>query len=576
MWWSMWKIEDRQVKLKKIPYGLSDFKRIKTENWYYIDKTKFIETIEEEQSFLFFLRPRRFGKSLLLAMLEAYYDVYYASEFDEIFKETYILDNPTEQKNSYYIMKFDFSAVDITDYKNSFKNHIEIVLKSFILKYSLDFEIDKNNPIDNLEALLNHCKRDKLPLYILIDEYDNFVNKLLVSDMHSYEGLVTDKEAFYKEFFTMLKVGTSGNDSPIRKMFFTGVSPLALFDVTSGSNIGVNVSAKYTLNDVVGVTKTELKEMIAYYGLEAEQEAIIKRCDTWYNSYRFSEDVKHTIYNSDMILYYLKSLIYDHKEPTELIDVNVRTDYSKLKYLVYTNKKLNGNFDLLNQLIQDEHVTLTNIKENFSAFEMLESENFSSFLYALGFVTIEKYRSSLSLKIPNQTIKKIVADFIYSAYKNIDFNIKLQKFNNYLSDFAYEKDLEVFRYLNEEVKAQSCIRDYIDGENFIKGFLVAYFSLNPFYEVKTEFEVTKGFVDILLNPISSEIPYGGVIELKYIAKSKYTEKLKEQKIAEAKEQLQRYDITTVPNLRDKPFVKIVLLYVGWELVWCEELEYKGV
>jgi len=560
------------MKLKKIPYGLSDFKRVKIENYYYIDKTKFIEEVEEEANFLFFLRPRRFGKSLTINMLIAYYDIDYKDEFEEIFKDTYILNNPTPEKSRYYIMKFDFSAVDITDYKNSFRVNLIITINNFIEKYGLDIVFEDSNPINRLNQLLSKCKNLNLPLYIFIDEYDNFVNKLLVSDMSSYEGLVTDKEAFYKEFFTMLKVGTSYNDSAIRKMFFTGVSSLALFDVTSGSNIGVNASSSYGLNDLVGVTKSELNEMIEYYGLDTQKEQIIKRCDEWYNSYRFNKDIEDTIYNSDMILYYLKSLIYYKKEPDELIDVNVRTDYSKLKYLVYTNKRLNGNFDLLNKLIQNEKVTITNIKDNFSAFEMLESENFSSFLYSLGFVTIEKYRTSLILKIPNQTIKKIVADFIYSAYKDIQFNIKLQKFNNHLSDFAYEKDLEVFRYLNEEVKAQSTIRDYIDGENFIKGFLVAYLSLNPFYEVKTELEVTKGFIDILLNPISPEIPYGGVIELKYIPKSKYTDKLKEIKIAEAKEQLERYDITTIPNLRDKPFVKIILVYMGWELVYCEELE----
>jgi len=559
------------MKPKKIPYGLSDFKRIQTENWYYIDKTKYIEEIETEASFLFFLRPRRFGKSLTIAMLEAYYDVYYKSQFDDIFKDTYILEHPTEEKSKYHILKFDFSAVDITDYQNSFKNHIEIILDSFIKKYSISLELDKNNPIDNLAYLLNYCKFNNLLVYILIDEYDNFVNKLLVSDMNSYENIVTDKEAFYKEFFTMLKVGTSGNDSAIRKMFFTGVSPLALFDVTSGSNIGANVSSSYNLNALVGVTKDELKEMISYYGLDEQQEKIINRCDEWYNSYRFNEDVEETIYNSDMILYYLKSIIYKKQEPKELIDVNVRTDYSKLKYLVYTNKRLNGNFDLLNQLIQNEKVTITHIKDNFSAFEMLETENFQSFLFALGFVTITPYRAGLNISIPNQTIQKIVADFIYSAYKDIDFTIQLQKFNNHILDFAYEKDLELFRYLNEEVKAQSCIRDYIDGENFIKGFLIAYLSLNPYYEVRSEFEINKGYSDITLNPIKKEIPYGAIIELKYIPKNKYTENLKNQKIKEAKEQLIQYDPKMVNSLAKVEFVKIVLVYMGWELVYCEEV-----
>ncbi len=506
------------MKKRKIPYGLSDFKRVKTENYYYIDKTEFISKVEDEASFLFFLRPRRFGKSLTIAMLEAYYDVYYKSQFNEIFKNTYALDNPTEYKSSFYILRFDFSAVDITDYKQSFTNNINLKIESFINKYKIDFEMNFDNPIDNMSRLLIYCSQNSMPIYILIDEYDNFVNKLLVSDMKSYEGLVTDKEAFYKEFFTILKVGTSGNDSAIKKMFFTGVSPLALFDVTSGSNIGKNISLDESFNDMVGVTKDELKQMITYYNLQDKSDMIINRCDEWYNSYRFNEYVEHTIYNSNMILYYLDSMIRKDKEPRDLIDVNIRTDYSKLKYLVYTNKKLNGNFDLLNQLIQNEKVTIDNIKSNFSAFEMLEISNFKSFLFSLGFLTMEKDIFKIKLSIPNQTIKKIVAEFIQSAYKNIDFNVRIDDFNNHLSEFAINKDLEVFRYLNQEAKAQSCIRDYIDGENFIKGFLVAYLSLNQYYEVKTEFEVTKGFVDILLNPILEEISYGAVIELKYIPK----------------------------------------------------------
>jgi len=232
------------MKLKKIPYGLSDFKRIKTENWYYIDKTKYIEEVENESSFLFFLRPRRFGKSLVLNMLLAYYDIYYKSQFNDIFKDTYILDNPTEEKSRYYCMKFDFSAVDVTDYKNSFKHNLFETIKEFIGKYKIDFDIqDYKNPIDALNTIFNICKRFSYPIYIFIDEYDNFVNKLFVSSLNDYKGLVTDREAFYKEFFTMLKVGTSDNDSAIRKMFITGVSPLALFDVTSGNNIGSNVSS---------------------------------------------------------------------------------------------------------------------------------------------------------------------------------------------------------------------------------------------------------------------------------------------------------------------------------------------
>ncbi|SFV57668.1 hypothetical protein MNB_SV-12-1414 [hydrothermal vent metagenome] len=254
----------------------------------------------------------------------------------------------------------------------------------------------------------------------------------------------------------------------------------------------------------------------------------------------------------------------------------MRTDYSKLRYLVYTNKKLNGNFDLINRLIRDDKVVISEIKDNFSAFEMLEEENFASFLFALGFVTLEKYRAAIKLKIPNQTIKKIVADFMHYAFKDMDFNLHLQHFNNYLADFGYEKDLQVFHYLNEQTDSQSVIRDYIDGEGFIKGFLTAYLSLNPYYEVKTEKEVTKGFVDILLNPIKDEIVYGAVIEIKYIPKNKFDDNLLKEKIEDAKEQLDRYNISKVKNLQKKEFVKIILVYKAWELVYCEEYKISQV
>ena len=546
----------------KLPYGLSDFKRVRTENWYYIDKTNFIEKIENEQSFLFFLRPRRFGKSLTISMLEAYYDIYYKEQFDEIFKDTYVINNLTPLKSSFYTLKFDFSAVDITDYESSFRNHILLRMNDFCDRYNIKI-IDIENPISRLESLFIHCNKNNLPIYILIDEYDNFVTKLLVSDIEAYKNIVTSKNAIYKEFFTMLKVGTSG---AIKKMFFTGVSPLALYDVTSGSNIGKNISLKEDFNDMVGVTKDELKQMISFYGLEEKKERIINRCNEWYNSYRFHKDVKHTIYNSDMILYYFDNIIRTHQEPDDLIDVNVRTDYSKLKFLVYTNKKLNGNFEMLNKLILGEDVITTKIKDNFSAFELANEDNFKSFIYSLGFVTIEKYRIALKLKIPNQTLKKLLSEFIDYAYKDFsDHNMKVETLNNSLLDLAYEKDLTAFKYMAQVIKESSSIRDYIDGENFVKAYLMAYLNLNTFYELKSEVESNKGYIDILLDPILDEVPYGVIIELKYIKRTEFNENVLEKQILQAKKQLQQYDM-------GERYIKVVLVFNGWEMVFCEELE----
>jgi len=567
--------------MKKLPYGESDFKRIQLENYYYIDKTDFIPKLEDSPSYLYFLRPRRFGKSLLISMLEYYYDIKYKEQFNEIFKNTYILNNPTPLKNSLHIMKFDFSAVDVTDYKQSFKEHLNHVIEGFLKRYNLTVNLDGiENPVSKLERVFGYCSQEQLTIYILIDEYDNFVNKLLTSDIEEYKGLVTTNDAFYKQFFTMLKVGTGGTNAPIRKMFFTGVSPLALFDITSGNNINYNISINSCFNDMVGVTSAELKELISYYELHGEnnktEQQIITRCNHWYNNYRFDPEVKHTIYNSDMILYYLNHLIETNREPLELIDLNVRTDYTKLKYLVFTNQQLNGNFEMLSELIRDEQVSISEIKSGFSAFEMLNSENFGSLLFSLGLVTMEKYRVQINLKIPNQTIKKILAEFIDHAYKDISFNLSLQTFSNHLLNFGYDKDLKAFHYLNEQVSQNSKIRDYIDGEGYIKGFLAAYLSLNPYYEVETEVEKNKGYADIILTPVKAEVPYGAIIELKYLSKTEYSEEKLQEKITQAKQQLKRYSEIegTDINNKDKTnqeYIKVILVYKAWELIYCQEV-----
>ena len=558
--------------MKNLPYGMSDFKEINTKNYYYIDKTAFIQKIEDSSSFLFFLRPRRFGKSLLISMLEAYYDIGYKDEFNEIFKDTYILKNPTPLKSSFYIMKFDFSGVDITDYKSSLRVNLIDTITLFLKKYKIELDFTDDNPINQLHYLFRYFSLKRLSLYILIDEYDSFVNKLLVENIDNYKSTVSTSEALYKQLFTILKVGTGGNDAAIKRMFFTGVSPLALYDVTSGSNIGESLSLEYDFNDMVGVTRAELDKMIDYYGLDEYRELIFRRCDTWYDSYRFNKRVTHTIYNTDMILYYLKSIIRNGTEPNNLIDINVRSDYTKLRYLVYSDKKLNGNFEILGSLINNERRTIDILQDSFSAFELKKMENFISFLFSLGFVTMEKYRAGIKVYIPNQTIKKIVADFIDYAYKAMEFHPPIHKLNDLISDFAYEKKLDAFHFLNDEIKKNSSIRDYISKEAHVKASLITYLCQNSYYEVKSEVEANKGYIDILMNPARDEIDYGAIIELKYIPKSKYSKKKLQDMIKDAKEQLDQYSVEiNGKNLKDGvEFVKIILVYRSWELVYCEE------
>ena len=559
------------MKKKKIPYGLTDFIRIQTENYYYIDKTRFIPEIEEDDNFLFLLRPRRFGKSLWLSVLECYYDLNYESIFDKVFKDTYVYNHKTRLKNKFHILKLDFSAIDVTDYENSFRNYLKNKIKDFCLRYKLHIDFDSSNPIDMLNILFDYMKRNNLFIYIIIDEYDNFVNKVLIESISEYKKIISTKEGIYKQFFTTLKSGTTGSNAPIKKMFITGVSPLALYDVTSGSNIGSNISLKEKYNDILGITPEELELLIEYYGLKVNREKILGRADEWYGNYRFNKEKEYTIYNTDMLMYYIKHLINEGKEPDELVDVNVRTDYSKLRYLLITSSKLNGNFEELNNLIQDKPVTIGTIVQDFSAFEVADRDNFLSFMFSLGFVTIEKDIVDLRLKIPNQTIKRLVGEFLYKGLKNIDFDFYIHKFNRLMREFALNRKLEAFYYLAGEIKKNSSIRDYFKGESFLKGFIVSTLVLCPYYEVLTEQEITKGYVDIVLNPIREEIPYGGIIELKYIPRKRKWKELLGKTVEEGKRQLRKYNPREAKHLLDKEFIKVLIIYRGWEMVYCEKI-----
>jgi hypothetical protein len=544
-----------------IPYGISDYKELKEKGYYYIDKTRFIELIERQPPYLFLIRPRRFGKSLLISMLEAYYNINQKAEFDALFQGTLVHKHPTKGCNNYFVLKLDFSTVGSTNPEERFNEYLNNSLREFDKNYNFGIEFSSDYAISNFNTLISHGRLNRLPFYVLIDEYDNFINELLVKDEARYKSMVTGQEAVYKQFFKTLKAGTSGMDAPVKKIFVTGVSPLAMYDITSGFNIGTNITTDSNFNDMLGVTKEEVGEMLKLYDLTAQKDAIFARINDWYDGYKFSEESEYTIYNTDMVLYYLQSMIQKGREPKELIDINVRSDYSKIRFLIQTGKKLNGNFSVLQELLSEGKVSVSKIADSFSAFDIRDRNNFTSLLFYLGLVTIDKYESlQYSLKIPNQTIQKIMAEFMRKALEEQQlFDINLDAFTGKLSQFATRQDLSVFHYLAEQINAQSQVRDYIAGENYIKGFLVAYLSLAPFYEVITEKESNKGFVDIYLRPLTAGVPFGGALELKYIKRNELTPELLEEKTAEACAQLKRY------RLPDNA-VPVVLVFHGWELV----------
>jgi len=557
--------------MKKIPYGISDFIRIKSEDFYFIDKTPYIEMIENyPSSYLMFLRPRRFGKSLLIAILEAYYDTHFKEDFEAIFKDTYITHHKTKEASSYLVLRFDFSAIDVSNVEESLKYDLQLTLRSFVDKYRLDITFGNDSPISMLRDIFDHIQSNNLKLYLLIDEYDNFANKLLLNNQNEYLNLVSQKTASFKQLFTVLKAGASGNNAPIRRMFITGVTPMTMYDVTSGFNIGDNISLHKDFNNMIGLNGSELNEILAHY--EIDTKVKVDMLQEWYNNYKFNVK-SEAVYNTDMILYFINKFRAENDMPKEMIDINVRSDYSKLKSIIYTNKKLNGNFTTLQTLIGGDSISMSNLVQDFSALDLGKENNFKSFMFYLGLITIEDRRLKLTLKIPNETVKRIDIDFLKDALEiEKIFVLNVDKLSDYLAEFALKGDLEVFKYLASMIKESTGIRDYIYNEATIKSMYLAYLSLTPYFVIKSESEMNKGFCDIFLKPLNPYVEYIGLVEFKYIKRSDNPSKEKiEELTREATLQLIEYEkdeIVTAYVKQGLKVVKVVIVFWGWEMAGC--------
>jgi len=555
--------------MKLIPYGIADYKRIAEDDYFFMDKTHKIPLLEKVGSYLMFLRPRRFGKSLLISYLAYYYDIYYKDK--KLFENTYIGKNPTKEAHSYYVLRFNFSAVSIENVEYSFKHEIELNVNSFIKKYNLDIKID-NEPKETLKNIFKFFSDNKsAKLYMLIDEYDHFANRLLINDEDRYKDIISDKTAFFKEFFTILKSATDSENSPLKRLFITGVTPMTMYDVTSGFNIGMNISLKKEFNDLVGFNEEEVNQILNYYKIDVDKELL----KDWYNNYQFSPQVNYKIYNSDMILYFINNY-EDGKLPLEMIDINLRSDYSKLRYLIYTNKKLNGNFKTLQSLVSGETISLTKIIQDFSALTLSETANFISLLFYLGLITIKDCDFDFNFIIPNETIKRIDSEYIATSlkYEQI-FDIDTYKLSQLFKQFALEGNIDIFPFLAKEIKDSTSIRDYIDRENNVKMMYVTYFSLVPYFTTKTELELNKGFADLFIKPFYEKVKYFGIVEIKYINRS---EKLSKEKIkslkAQAITQLKQYEkdeLVTEWIKKGKQLIKVVMIFYGWELVDIEKV-----
>jgi hypothetical protein len=583
--------------VKNIPYGLTDYERISTENYYYVDKTSYLKDVEGAGNYLFFIRPRRFGKSLFLSTMESYYDIKKTDKFDLFYNGTHIHENPTPEKNQYLVLKFNFSGVEPHPQKieSSFLNNIRTMVKSFLYKYS-DYllspdreELRKEvktmgSAADILLMVVNLCKDSNCKIYIIIDEYDNFANTILSdSGSRAYKDL-THGKGFFRAFFNVLKDGTTGSGAPISRLFITGVSPVTLDDVTSGFNIGKNISLEPGFNRMLGFTQEDVIEMIEYYraqGLIRHPTAnLVEIMTQWYGNYLFSRKDDVRMFNSDMVLYFIDNYMSGKELPDDMIDRNVRMDYKKIRHLIIIDKgkgrekTANGNFEQLKEIIEKGEKA-AKIERGFPLEEISNKDNFISLLFYFGLLTIEKVKQDkTNLVIPNETIKQLYYDYIKKGYRETEvFDLDLSRYSDLMSDMAYEGKWEpLFTYITGRMRESMSLRDLITGEKSIQAFLNVYLGLSSLYIIHTEKEFNKGYCDIVMEPFLARyegIKYSYILEIKYV---KTGVKKEEAGLRELREeagcQLRQYSVDEKlkKSMERSRLIKLVLIFSGHELI----------
>ena len=583
----------------RIPYGEMSFRRIRTNGWLYVDKTRFLRPLEDER-YVFFIRPRRFGKSCWLSLLECYYGRHWAHEFDDLFGGTDIGRDPTAERGRYVIVRFDFSAFNdkLETLEERFEGYCHTRLRTALERHPDLFpeaalrHILTPPAIDGkLTELFAYAGEHGIPLYILIDEYDNFANTVLVHrGQEAYESF-THGGGFYRNFFATLKAGTGGEGGGLERLFITGVSPITMDDVTSGFNIGKNVTLKPKFNDVLGFTEPEVRGLLELYrdrgAFNQDVDAALGVMREWYNGYRFAKTVPGDLYNTDMVLHYLTESIPNEPMPDDLIDPNIRIDYTKLRHLLLVNRRasaearrLNGNFDLLRHVIGEGEME-ADINLSFPLDELDEPENFLSLLYYFGLLSIRGVSGgAVRLGVPNQTVWRLMYGYLRKAYRDVGvFSVSHHHFSRLVRRMAYKGEWRpAVEYIAEAMAEQTGIRDYIDGEKVVQAFLAAHFSMVGQFLIHSERELNKGYADLHLEPFVAQYPdigYGYVVEVKYLKRS---ERVDGSVVAEtmrgAREQLKGYLADEglrrrAPSVR---YIGLAVVFHGWELAACEAVE----
>ena len=579
--------------VKRLPYGINDFEAIIEQNQYYVDKTMYLPLLENQPSNIFFIRPRRFGKSIFLSMLHAYYDCSKKEKFQALFGDLWVGKHPTPLQGKYQILHLDFSYVggSIEKLEENFNMYLRVKLDGFMRVYQefylADFKekfFKSDSAAEKLALLQDETATKGIPLYLIIDEYDNFTNTVLNEQGEKVYWAITHADGFYRDVFKKFK-------GMFERIFITGVSPVTLDDVTSGFNIGWHISTKPEFNQMLGFSLEEVRKMFAYYkevgGIPATSdiEAMIDEMKPWYDNYCFSEDALRTqskVFNCDMVIYYLRNYMDRGEAPKEMIDPNTKTDYNKMKKLLQLDK-LDGDRKGVIRTIAETGQIVAPLTETFSAYSLTDPQIFTSLLFYYGMLTIkDTFGDMLILGIPNNNVRKQYYGYLLEQYqeeKFVDLTQMKILFTYMALEGKWREALEAMAKAYEDV---SSVRDGIESERNLQGFFMAYLNLNNYYYTAPELELNHGYCDFFLLPNLTHYAtkHSYILELKVLSKKDYEAKPEDGKLSkaeaqwqEAEEQIKRYAVAPrVEALRQGTMLhKIIMQFVAGKLVRMEEV-----
>ncbi|MDB0696133.1 AAA family ATPase [Bacteroides xylanisolvens] len=581
---------NQPVKRKRIPYGMMNFIDVREDDCYYVDKTHYIPLIENANKYFFYIRPRRFGKSLTISMLHHYYNILEADKFEKWYGDLYIGKHPTPERNSYLIIYLNFAVVnaELNSYRQSLDAHCNTEFNFFCDVYAqylpegIKEEMNKKKgAVEQLDYLYKECVKTNQQIYLFIDEYDHFTNKILSepSCLEDYKS-ETHGTGYLRSFFDTVKAGTY---STIKRCFVTGVSPVTMDDLTSGFNIGTNYSLSPEFNEMTGFNEEEVRAMLDYYATTCQfhhsTDELIEAMKPWYDNYCFAEQSygSTTMYNSNMVLYFVDNYIRNGGYmPRNMVEENIRVDYNKLRMLIRKDKEFAHDASTIQTLVQQGYVT-GELKTGFPAETVAEPDNFISLLFYFGMLTISgTLEGETKLTIPNQVVREQLYSYLLDTYNEADLRFDNWEKGKLASAMAYRGDWKAyFDYIAECLHRYSSQRDKQKGEAYVHGFTLAMTAQNRFYRPISEQENQEGYADIFMFPlldIYKDMLHSYIIELKY-AKGKDSDEKVEQLRQEAITQANRYAAseTVQKAIGTTTLHKIIVIYQGMKMVVCEEV-----